>query len=209
MNEALAIVIVCAVATALAIAYRHHSYRPAAALVTWLAASLLIRTVLQVWYLIPARSEIGELPYPWCIRWPFHVDEALFVSWPAAILATSVRLFTRRVWWPVAVAWAAVSLGFASAYPWLRLDRLEAANAAVWTIALLASVTCMAHSWHRQDLWHAAHWVVFWLWAVSTMVLAVVLLWNSPVANWEIARRVLTVGMGVLLSYQILRLVRP
>lgn len=197
----------CAVAAWL-IVRRRRSYLPVATSLTWLVVADAVRAMLQRFALQPARLAVGPgVPYQWPIRALFHVDQALYLSWPMAIVGAALVVYLRRRAWPAASAWLAVVASFAVAYPWLRAGLLGRANAAVFTLAALA-VVCTAWQSYvvRRYPWRAAEQALGLIASGTISVTAVVLWSDDPIVNWEVARLVQTVALGLLFVYEVVHL---
>lgn len=188
-------------------------YRPIAWLLTWVFVADVSRASLYRWVLRPARALAGPAAYPWPASGAFHLEQALVLAWPVALVVAAVSIFLRRrALLPAISAWGALSLGFAAVYPWLRLARRETAHALVDSVALVLVAACAARSWavawKRREPWGPAAWAISWIAVNELAVLLVVLWWAAPGDQWEIARRIQQVGYGLLVVYQAVEIAR-
>jgi hypothetical protein len=172
-------------------------YRPVALLLTWTSAADMLRLPLQ----LPPTID----PYTGTARATFHVDQALLLSWPAALIAASFVIFLRRPPWLVAAGWALGSLAFATAYPWLRDGNLFAAYAA-FSLATCVAIWAIALS-RLGEAW-IQHHVSLLLIMAGEAIANVAYLVGDPVRNWNVARAAHTTAFGILLCYQIAQIMR-
>lgn len=126
-------------------------HRPVAALLTVGFASDLVRQALRVAVFVPARASFAGAPFTGWVRVAADVDNALFLAYPAAIVAVMVVVFLKRPAWPVAVVWALIVAALAIAYPASRgavLSRCYlAAELAAVAVTVGAAVTWF---WRRE-----------------------------------------------------------
>jgi hypothetical protein len=128
------------------LARRRREHRPVAIFVAvTLAADLARWGIIFVCPWIQHPGPFGGLP-----RLIFHIDQALFLSWPLGIMATAWVVFLRGgPWVPLAagaVAWAALAAG----YPTVRGDVLAGAYTAIWAVCALTSLAG-AGVWTRRN----------------------------------------------------------
>lgn len=145
---ALRLALGAALMAAILLARRRVEYRPTAALLAWAGLAHVVRPLLHIVVLVPARAA-GRLPYVGLERAAFHVEQAVFVSWPLAITALAVWTFWRRRPWPVALAWLAVAAALAASYPAVRGPLLASVYLGV-TLAALAVSIGAATTWWRS-----------------------------------------------------------
>jgi hypothetical protein len=177
-------------------------YRP----VAWLLTVGLFADALR-WVRVAAGFAAGERPYTGVARALYHVEQALWTSWPFALVVAALVVFARRPWWPAVAAWCACVAGLALAYPWLRQARLGVAYAAV-TAACAAVVLWPVVLWlavaHRRRgeafiAHHAALLILAPLSALAAVVLAI-MPWHP--LWWMPARAVYAVMFVALGAYQ-------
>jgi hypothetical protein len=130
---ATALLAVCA-ALALAVARRSPEHRPlAAALCGLLGASLILIGLHHVL--------VGPVPFTGWLRAGMRLEIALRVLWRWAVAAALWwTLGSRRGAWACLGVGAAIALGCAAAYPWLRQERLFTAYAWIHFAASSASL---------------------------------------------------------------------
>lgn len=109
-----------AVALAWGVARRRPEHRPVAALLSVGLVADLVRQAIGVLVLQPTRAASGGAPFSGQARAAFHVDEALFLAWPAAVAACAVAVYLRRRPWPVALVYVVATIAVCAAYPMLR-----------------------------------------------------------------------------------------
>lgn len=140
-----------AVALAWLVARVRPDHRPVAALLTVGFLSDLARQALRVAVFVPARAVFAGAPYTGWTRVAADVDNALFLAYPAAIVACMVVVLLRRRAWPVAVVWALAVAAMAVAYPMTRgaiLSRCYlAAELAAVAVTIGSAVTWF---WRRE-----------------------------------------------------------
>jgi hypothetical protein len=187
-----ALVLACA-AAGWALSRRIPEHAPVAAAISWSLVSDLGRAALQELALQDA-----PVPFTEAARAAFHLEQALYLSWPAALAGAALLVYRGRSPWPAAAAWALSCVVLALAYPWLRAERLAFVHAVLWTAAM-AAVAALA--WRR--LRGAPQRALALLASGATAVIVVVLWSDSPVANWNVARIVQTVAFAIVLVYQV------
>ena len=143
------VALLAAIAGAIVLARRHRAYRLTAAFLVWVGVAHVVRPLLQVFILAPARAGHG-LPYDGAARAWYHLDQALFVSWPIGIAALAVHAFWKRRPWPIAVAFVAVVVGLALGYPTVRRELLASVYLWVTLGSLAVSIGAAAAWWHRR-----------------------------------------------------------
>ncbi len=179
-------------------------FRPVASLLTWIFAAGLARAALQNWVTRPARAILGDAPYQWPVVVAYHLDEALHLAGPAAIVLAAVAVFARRrPWLPVVLSWAALAFAFAIAYPELRGDSRDIAHAVVSTASALVVGSAAWTSLRRRVRWEVAHLAIIVLASTELAVTVVVGWWPDPREHWEIARRVQSTSFALLLCGQL------
>jgi hypothetical protein len=154
---------IAAVVLAWAIARRRSEHRPAAILLSVGLASDVIRRALYFGALAPAYLRFGQAPFEGWARVAGNLDQALFLLWPAALVALARvgfgRASARRSLAQVAAAWATAAAALVIAYPLTRGAVLARCYLAVEIAALLA-VAVTIGAWVRErrspELHHVA-----------------------------------------------------
>lgn len=195
----------CAVAAWCVVLKRRALYAPAALLLTWLAASNVIRVLVQAFALAPARAALGmDPPYPWPVRGWYFVELALRLSIPFAILAAALFVFLRRSPWPAALGWVAASAYLCAMYPELRREpqaRVEAwIGLACWTTSVIAG--WLGHFRRRVDI-RECYVPMALVLSVHAAVLFVVQFGGHSQRDWDPARVVQGTVFAALLLYQL------
>src|SRR5262249_45015990 len=95
-------------------------HRPVAALLTFGLAADVVRQVLQWFVLAPAYGTLAGAPATGWIRVVTHVDQALFLAYPAALAATMLWIYIGRRPWLLMVGYAIATLIIVASYPGLR-----------------------------------------------------------------------------------------
>lgn len=178
-------------------------YRPLAILLSWWCTASIVRAAVQSFILHPARLVMGPEPYPWPARGAFLADVAVRLSWPFAILATCLAVYSRRPWWPAAAAWLVCSTVIAVAYPELRGPPLLLVEAGIATACWLACAWSAWRSFRAGDVWIASHMALVPVLGAQVAMLLSVGWWPDPTRDWWIARLVQGVGYMLLLAYQL------
>ena len=106
------------------------------------------RTSLLLAVIYPA-CRAGLVPYVGVARAAFHLEEALFLVWPAGVAMVAIATFwnPRRAW-IVGAAWGALVAVLVLGYPWLRQDRLALAYT-IATVVLAAVSIVVFLRWQR------------------------------------------------------------
>jgi hypothetical protein len=140
-----------ALATALAwvVARRRAEHRPIALLLTLGLASDAVRRLLFVYAIGPGYVVAAGGPLTGAARGAFHVEQALFLAWPAAFTAAALAIFLKRRPWLVAGAWALMSGAVIVAYPTIRGASLQRVYLGVQAVSLAASCGFLL-AWFRS-----------------------------------------------------------
>lgn len=131
---------------AILLARRHKEYAPVAWLLGLGVVSDIVRPALSI--LVLGFGPPGGVPYQGFERLCFHLEQAMFVAWPAGITALALHTLAGRRAWPIAVAYLTVVAGLVLGYPTVRRVLLQRVYLAVWLAALLV---CLggAFAWWR------------------------------------------------------------
>lgn len=142
-----------ALITALAwfVTHRRSDHRPIALLLTLGLVSDVIRRQLYIHAIGPGYVVAAGGPLTGAARVAFHVEQALFLAWPAGLTAAALTIFLRRRPWLVAVVWSLAVAALAVSYPGTRGDVLRRAYLALElaTIAV-SSGAVIQWGWSRQ-----------------------------------------------------------
>lgn len=130
---------------ALAVARRRAAHIP--------VALFLVITLISDWARWALNS--GPLtvsgPYHGSTRALFHLEQALFLSWPIGVAALSVHVLFKRRAWPVLLAYLAVLGALVATYPELRGAPLRRAYLGVELACLTVAVGSSVHWWWRRQ----------------------------------------------------------
>lgn len=195
----------CAVAAWCVVVRRRSLYTPAALLLTWFAASNLIRVLVQHFMLAPVRVALGdEPPYPWPVRGWYFVELATRTAWPFATLGAALFIFVRRSPWPALVGWVAASAYLCAMYPELRRKPQANAEAWIWFACWAVSVLAgwLGHFRRRVDI-RECYVPMALVLSVNAAILFVVQFGGYPERDWGPARIVQGTVFAALLLYQL------
>ena len=143
---ALRVALVLATIGAVVLARRRRDYTSIAIGLSWVSFAHLVRGLLAVFVL--GAGPPGGVPYQGIERAFFHVEQALFISWPLGITALAIHVLTKRRAWPVALAYAALVAVLVFGYPTIRRELLQSVYLGV-TLAALAVSLGAAVGWWR------------------------------------------------------------
>jgi len=129
----------CTAVTAVALAWKRRSYWPAALLFVVIMAADWSRLVLDKGILSTAPR-----PREGLARLAFHLEQALFLTWPAGLTALAGWVFRGRRPWGVALAYSAVLVSLAISYPQVRQNPLERAYLVIHLLAFGYASACIA-----------------------------------------------------------------
>lgn len=147
MRLALYLLLGASVALAWLVARRRTEHRPIAwALSAALAAELGRAVVLEV---VPPRLDPSAPPLAGAALLGRYVDRALWIAWPAALAAMSLRVLARRRSWPVAVGYVAAVVVLVVGYRALRFDALRKVYLAIELLSLAIGVGSLV-TWYRR-----------------------------------------------------------
>lgn len=124
------------VALAWAVAQKRPEHRYAAGALSVGLVADVVRKAILVWVLVPAQETAGTAPLTGLARVACDLDNALFLAYPAALVALSLWTFLRLRPWAVAAVYVLIVAGLAIAYPLSRGEVL----ARVYVAANLAAV---------------------------------------------------------------------
>jgi hypothetical protein len=168
---------------------RHRGeHRPVAYLLTIGLATDLARRVLRLAILAPARAALGDAPYVGSARIAYHFEQALFLAWPAAVVAATILVFHHRRPWPVAALWFAAVVTLAAAYPAVRGAALGRCYLGVEIATVAVSVGAVA-TWIRQRKTPEVHHVSVALVIAAEVVSLLAGPWKTAlVGSWPLAQ---------------------
>jgi hypothetical protein len=132
-----------------AVARKRPQHRSVAALLTFGLAADVVRQVLQWVVLVPAYAALAGAPATGWVRVAGHVEQALFLAYPAALAGTMLWIYIARRPWPVAIGYVITALALVASYPALRGEPLGK----IYLGFQLACVAVMVGAF--------VHWVLF------------------------------------------------
>lgn len=124
------------------------AHRPVAALLTFGLAADAARRALRSFVLAPAYAALNGAPATGMVRAVAHLDQALFLGYPAALAAVTLWIFVKRRPWPVLVGYMLTEIGLVATYPALRRQ--------VPTIYLGFQLACLTVA-----VGSLIHWMIF------------------------------------------------
>jgi hypothetical protein len=119
---------------AVVVAWKRSEHRPVAAFLAGTVVADLVRLGLS----------LGPLaisgPYKGPLRALFHVEQALFLTWPAGIAALALWVYRKRHPFPVAIAYALAVAVLVIGYPAIRGDLLRRCYLAAEIAAVVTAI---------------------------------------------------------------------
>ena len=92
---------------AVMLARRRREYAPVAVFLCWVLLSHVVRPLIRIYI---GAGPAGGVPYAGLPRAAFHVEQALFVSWPIGITALAIHVLAKRRAWPIGLAYVAIAV---------------------------------------------------------------------------------------------------
>ncbi len=181
-------VVLCLVTIVLAwtTARQRPEHRPIAALLMLGLGADVARQVLATAFLRPAHIAAGDGAFTGWARVVGHVDEALFLAYPAGLAALALWVLLKRRPWPVLAVYGATLAALVLGYPTVRgpllgrvYSAVELAAVAVWLGGVVTWV-------RRRDVPTLASGVTLLLGAVEIVTLLPFK--KGPFAYWPIAQ---------------------
>lgn len=169
------------------VAHREPAHRLIAVLFTAALGSDLARRALRVLVLTPARARGGGEPFTGIARVACDLDNALFLSWPASLVAVSLWIFARRRPWPALAAWGAAVIALGLLYPATRGVLLQRCYLGADLAAVAVGIGSIA-IWIRRRAWpELRHRSVMLVLAAECATL--IGPWRvGPFARWDLAQ---------------------
>jgi len=163
-----------AVATGCALAWKRPSYRAVAALLLLVFVADWARLGLKTYILSTAPR-----PFHGAARAAFHIEQALFLTWPTGVAALAQWEFLRHRPWNVLLAYSAVIASLVLAYPGLRQSSLAQAYLALHITAFAYAFICTVRGLSKANPGIEQSAVVF-----STFISATALLGPYTGQDW-------------------------
>ena len=132
---------------AVLLARRRREYAPVAWFLCWVLLSHVVRPIIRVYI---GAGPAGGVPYAGLPRAAFHVEQALFVSWPLGITALAIHVLAKRRAWPIALVYVALVAVLVIGYPTIRRELLQSVYLGVTLAALFASGVAVVVWWLRK-----------------------------------------------------------
>lgn len=109
LSTAVRLLVILAAVLSLPLARRVPGYRPVAAVLSVVAVRAVLRGLLRL--TVPALA-LPRVPAS-VPRLVLRLDQALYLAWPAAIVALALAVCLSRRYWPAVAAWGGALLTFA------------------------------------------------------------------------------------------------
>jgi hypothetical protein len=187
---ALYVALVIATALAWALARRKPEHRPIAYLWTVGLASEVALSALRP-VLVQVRATLGDATWTGWPRVAAHIDQALFMAWPAALAATALVVFLGRKPWPVMACYAIIVAAVVALHPKARDGSLPRVYAAVQMTGLLVAVGSAA-MWYlrsRQTRGRATTAQAVLMFILAVEVPSIAGAWRIGIfANWHLSQ---------------------
>jgi hypothetical protein len=184
----------CAALSAAILAWRRASYRPVACLLGLTTIADWLRLLLD-----KAILSTAPRPYEGMARVGFHLEQALFLTWPAALAAVAGWVFGRRRPWIVALVYSAAMVFLCAGYPRIRGDFLRYVYLALHVLAFGYALICIMRQIFRAapkiEIEHAA---VVYATIISLAALLGPYTGSDWIARWNFAQLANIVMYGVL-----------
>jgi hypothetical protein len=154
MTIAMFVALAAAGLLAWVLAERCPEHRPIALLLSALLASDAAQWGLEVGVIAPCRATLGVLvPWTGWARVAVHLAEAMWLVWPAGVVAASGVVFAGLKAWPALrpalFGWAAFVVGIAVGYPSARSGNLARVLGAAVALSIIISLKHFA-GWYRR-----------------------------------------------------------
>jgi hypothetical protein len=192
-----------AAALAWAVSRARPIHRPVAALLTFGLAADLARRALRELVLAPAYPALAGAPATGWLRIAGHMDQALFLGWPAGVAAAAIWICLGRRPWPVAVGYALSEAGLIASYPEIRGAMLRKPYLAIQLGCLAIAVGAFLH-WavFRKTPPTVSRWIVALI--VTTEVVSVAAgPWHLGLfVKWDLAQVVYAMLYSMLVLIQ-------
>ena len=111
----------------------------------------VVRRALALFVLGPVRATTGGAPFGGAARAAFHLEQGLFLLWPAGLAALSLVVLGRRRAWPIIGGHAAATVALALAYPTVRGPLLSRVYLGLELVALATVFGAGLAWWARRE----------------------------------------------------------
>jgi len=193
------------VATLLAwdVSRKRRAHRPIAVLLTFGLAADLARRALRVFVLVPAYAALNGAPASGMVRALAHVDQALFLGYPAALASVTLWVYLARRPWPVMVVYVVAEVALIASYPVLRGEGVRKAYLGFQLACLAVAVGAFVH-WmtFRKNPPTVTHWIVALMMVVEIAGVAAGPWRLGLFVKWDLAQ------MGYCMLYAMLILIQ-
>jgi hypothetical protein len=157
----------------------------------------LARHALAVGVLAPARA-LGNTPFTGAARVAFHLEQTLFLAWPAGLAAIGLVVLAGRRPWPAVAGHALATVGLALTYPAFRGPALASVYLSLELVALGAFAAAALAWWGRRERPSLTEGSVLLLGFVE---LGAVVAYRQPFgAGWEWAQVIYLVAFSTLIG---------
>jgi hypothetical protein len=185
------------------LAQRRPEHRPIALLLSALLATDAAQWAIEVGALAPLRARFGvEVQWTGWARVAVHVAEALWLIWPAAVVAASLMVFAGRKPWPALVGWTAFVAGIVIGYPSLRHGNLVPVLVAALVLSLVISVGLFVGWYRRPAPATSAHFSMTMILAIEMTSLFAAWRHVQVIEHWDLSQVLGLVLFGALIVFQ-------
>jgi hypothetical protein len=180
------------------VALRNRAHLPIAVFLSVAVAVNVVRWALGTYIIWPANPLAG--PLTGGARVAGHVEQALFIAWPAGIGALGLWIFLRRRPWPVAIVWMMAVLALVVSYPGFRGAAVQSAYLAAELAGLAVSLGALltwAWRYRTPQLHHTATGLLIGI-DLGSLVAA----WRGSVflGTWPLAQGMYAVLYATLMA---------
>jgi len=182
------------------VVHRHREHLPIAIFLSIAVGVNFVRWALGTYIIWPANPLAG--PLTGSARIAGHVEQALFIAWPAGIASLALWIFLRRRPWPVPIVWACIVMVLIMSYPGFRGAAVQSVYLAAELAGLMVALgSLLPWAWqrHAPQLHHIATGLLI---GIDLGSLAVA--WRGSVffGKWPLAQAMYAVLYAALVMLQ-------
>jgi hypothetical protein len=186
---------------AIGIARRRSDHWPPALFLGAMVSANAARWVLRSLVIFPAQALEPGAPLHGLARAAGHIDQALFLAWPAGIVALTLAVFSGRRPWLVAIGWALAVAALVLTYPSIRGTATRPLYLAAELAAVLASIGLVLQwAWRRQPMTLPRLSALFVVGIDCGTLIGPYA--GNPFATWELAQAMYSVLYVLLIAIQ-------
>ncbi len=131
----------------------------------------------------------------------FHLDQALFLTWPAGLVALSLAVFPRRRSWLMVLPWALAVAVLSIGYPEIRGEALRQAYLAAQLAAVLVSIGIFVQWVWRREAFNLPRLTTLFIAVLDCGTVGTAYRFG-PFARWDLAQAMYLVLFGSLVVTQ-------